>query len=524
MPEPAIIQISGNVDGSIVSGGYSIVVNTQYGAIASRHSVMRINARSVPAAPPRPLRGFINRSVELGKLENWIFTSEVVLIHGPDGMGKSALLKQAANTPAARTMSGGVILLENIDLDGQALGLEDIVQRLFDTLFESEPPLKVDTNIATTFLSNTRPLLLMDEVSLSPDIQRILPDLFPQGAILIAADLPTSGDFHRLSVGALPREESVNLLAARAGINLSVLNQANLDALCAILGDIPLAIMLVGNLIRANQILPETALQEFETLPALGPNPVSAAIDRAFTFVFGKLAPEEQKIVCVAASTPGVSMSYEWFSTALGGIGVRAFIEYLIALGLLSADNQRLRLSAGFLPPARHAASGLIDENALLRNLIDFLSGAMRQTPHNWVFFDEELGNLYGALTRSMRAQRWADVITLGRALDPYLSLHGLWDSWHTVLGDVLDAARQNNDIASQAWALHQLGTRFIGLGDPAQASLFLKQAIELRKQIGEVHALAYTQHNLDLLIQPTPLPKAADSDSVSSTSLGRIF
>jgi hypothetical protein len=509
MPEPAPLPPSENVEGSIASGGYAIAVHPQ-GALVSRQATLRVRPRATLLGPPRPQRGFINRSVELGKLENWIFASEVVLVHGPDGMGKSALLKQAANTPSARTMSG-VILLENVDHDGQALGLEDIVQRLFDTLFESEPPLKVDTNLARDYLANTRPLLLMDEVSLSPAIQRILPDLFPQGAILISADLATSGDFHRLSVGALPREEAINLLSARMSTTLSVSNYAKLNALCAILGDIPLAIVLIGNLMRVHQILPDAALQGLEALPALGPNPVSATIDRAFAFAFDKLTPEERKIICVAASTPGVSMSPDWFSAALGGIPVSAFIEDLTSLGFLASDNGRLRLSPGFLAPARHAALRLIDENTLLTGLLDFLTTTLRKNPRDWPFFDAELGNLYGALTRAMRARRWADVIALGRALDPYLCLHGLWDSWNSVLGSVLDAARQSNDPATQAWALHQQGTRFIGLGDPAQAITLLKQALEIRKRLGDAAALAYTQHNLSLLA-PT-LPKGTTGE-----------
>jgi ABC-type nitrate/sulfonate/bicarbonate transport system ATPase subunit len=33
----------------------------------------------------------------LSKLEDWIASNEIVLIHAPDGMGKSALLRQAAD-------------------------------------------------------------------------------------------------------------------------------------------------------------------------------------------------------------------------------------------------------------------------------------------------------------------------------------------------------------------------------------------------------------------------------------------
>lgn len=505
-PGPVSIQVGGNVAGNIVVGDHNFVVNTNYGTIVNRQAGPQVSRRGFAPQPPRAPRGFVNRSAELAKLETWISANEIALLYATDGMGKSALLKQAANSAAARAMPDGVILLESVYVDGQALGPDDIIQSLFDALFESNPPLKVDAVVARTYLSNTRPLILMDEVGLSPALQRILPDLFPKGAILLAADVPLGADFQRLPLGPLPRAESVALLAARAELTPDDSNRAALDKLCALLGDVSLALIVAANVLRETHTSPEAALQAIEGLPALERDPVLAALDRTFTFAFNQLSPDEQKVLSAAALTPGLSMTPEWLSAALGGVGVDAFVERLKALGLLFANSPRLRLPPGLRAPARRAS--VLDENTLLPRLIAFLLAPLATQPQNWDYIRDELGNFFGALTWAMRAGRPADVIALGRALDPYLTLHGLWDAWNASIGYILDAARQSGLQAVEAWALHQGGTRAIGVGARQQALGLLRQALELRRTLGDTVGMAYTQHNIDLLIGPPAPPR----------------
>lgn len=83
-----------------------------------------------------------------------------MLLYGPDGMGKSALLKQAANSAAARAMPGG-------GDPARAAGRRWADQRTgrpgeaIDALFELQLRLKVNAVSARSYLSNTRPLILL---------------------------------------------------------------------------------------------------------------------------------------------------------------------------------------------------------------------------------------------------------------------------------------------------------------------------------------------------------------------------
>lgn len=496
MAQTANIRVEGNVEGSIVVGDNNFVVNANHGTIIYKQAAPQVRLRQFAPQPPRAPRGFVNRSAELSKLEDWIASNEIVLIHAPDGMGKSALLRQAARSEAARAMPNGIILLEPPGFESQSLGADDVFQQLFEALFESEPPLKVDSVTARTYLSNTRPLVVLDEVPLPPMLQRSLPDLIPQGAFLLSADLPAGGDFQRLSLGPLPREESMRLLADRAG----VAPDETLKYICGLLEDISLAVTITGNLMRETSMTPEETLDALGKIPVGGMDPFAIALDRAYTLVFNKLGEAERKVLSAAALTPGVSMSPEWFSVVLGAnVDADAAIERLKALGLLYANSPRLRLPPGFRLMARRRS--LFKEETIFPKLVSYLlEGAGRGNE----FITGELGNFLGALDWAVRAGHFTDVIALARTLAPFLCLRGLWDAWGRVLEFALHAAVRLGDRAAEAWALHESGARMVGMGNLSQANELFRRALNLRQKLGDDAGESYTRHNLEFLFPAT--------------------
>ena len=110
----------------------------------------------------------MGRRRELKQVEELITESKAVIIQGVDGIGKTSLIKEAANSESARSQPDGVVFVDALDEAGKLLEFGDLVQRIFDALFESQPHQKVDLASARTYLSNTKPLVLLNSIALYP--------------------------------------------------------------------------------------------------------------------------------------------------------------------------------------------------------------------------------------------------------------------------------------------------------------------------------------------------------------------
>jgi hypothetical protein len=499
-PAPAV-TVAGNVEGDIIVGNHNFKVNTNYGTIVYQQAPPQVRMRDMAPQPPRAPRGFVDRAGEIGQLGRAIAAREAATLFGPDGAGKSALLRQVAASEAARAMPHGVVLLEGVDEAGQALGPADVVQRLFDALFESRPRLKVDATTARTYLSNTQPLVILNGIRLPAGIAAALPDLFPQGALLIeSSDAPVGEATQPVRLGPLPRDDAMQLLAARA--NLTNADRKALDALCALLADMPLAIVVAANAIRESNLPLERARQVIAAAHPFSSDSLRAGIERAYALAKSTLSPNEKQVMDLASVAPGATVDADYLRRALNNPAwFDAALNRLQALGLLPANSPRLRL----LPGLRAAARAGVDEAAVRERLLAYLVAALPGQSLDWAFCADELGNILTSIEWAVAQGRWAQAIQLGRAIDAYLTLHGLWDAWRDTLNRILQAARRGGDRANEAWALHQLGTHAIGAGQTTQAIDLLRQALDLRRALRDTVGMAYTQHNLDLLVPPAP-------------------
>jgi hypothetical protein len=86
------------------------------------------------------------------------------------------------------------------------------------------------------------------------------------------------------------------------------------------------------------------------------------------------------------------------------------------------------------------------------------------------------------------------------------------WQIWLDILNLILKAARALGDRKVEAWALHQLGSRAMCLGQAAQARELLTEALSIRKAIKDKAGLKVTQHNLNVLLRAPVPPKGGKS------------
>jgi LysM repeat protein len=494
-------KVEGDVNGNIVIGhGNRIlqyVVNRIYGTVINYHTRPAVKLRDLKPQPPRLPQTFIGRVNELSALEKHIKARSAVLLHGHGGIGKTTLIRQAANSDSAIAMPDGVLILEGAEEQSQSVGFEDVLQKLFDALYESDPHLKVDSIVARTYLSNTKPLVLIDRFDISTRYLRTLPDFFPKGAVVVTSQNALSIEvFESIGLLSLSHNDSIQLLSIKSEIDQNTHSSPLMDEICAILADVPLAVITIANAIREKRITLPDAASRLKQLQPPSQDRTQAAIERSFALVYSVLNKEERETLLIAAAASGISIDRD----VLESIASEESTKSLESLELLQANSPRLRLPDGY----RQIILSASKNTSLFREkILDRLTKQLKSRALDFDFISNELGNLLGLIRWAESEKRWSDIITLGKAIDPYLTLHGLWDAWQVVLQQILSAADQLSDTATRAWALHQLGTREGGVGNLSQAKGLLEQALVSRKSIGDKIGAAYTQHNLWVLFPP---------------------
>jgi hypothetical protein len=497
------MHIGGNVEGSIIIGNNNKVETHNYhGTVIKQEALPTQRRASSPMSPRKPI-GFVGRKLELQQLEESIASRTPVVVYGLDGIGKTSLVKQAANGAAAKSQQDGVLFLEGLDEAGKLLGFDDLVQRMFNALFESQPLLKVDLPSARTHLSNTKPLVLLNSVSIPADNLDQLLDLFPEAPILIATEsTDTSENYETISLGPMAQEDSLNLLVERSKSN----DREILAQIATLLENIPAALTVVANVISKKGLVVQEALRRLQSYTSSEKDKTKAALNRAFNLIFSTLTEEERGMLLQAAASPAISTERKWLESVSGGSTVSNKLE---ELQLLQANSPRLRL----MPGLRSFLAEGNDLSEQRERLLSYLLSELQTRWNDFEFIKDELGNVLGLLAWAAANGQWANVAALGRGIDPYLTLRGLWGAWSKTLGEVQRAAKALQDVALTGWVLHQLGTYEFGMGNVAAARKFLEEAISIRKTLGDNIGAAYSQHNLQIItpvVAPQAQPKPA--------------
>src|SRR5215218_3724444 len=111
-----------------------------------------------------------------------------------------------------------------------------------------------------------------------------------------------------------------------------------------------------------------------------------------------------------------------------------------------------------------------------------------------------EVGALLDCLERLDRKKQHKKSLQMARALTSLLMLLKRWADLLKTLRGALRAAEQLGDQEAIGWARHELGTLRLAAGDVEAADRNLRQAREIREQIGDRRGLAATERNMQVL------------------------
>src|SRR6185436_16389032 len=273
-------------------------------------------------------------------------------------------------------------------------------------------------------------------------------------------------------------------------------------ALCAGLGGHPRRIQQAAATVRERRMSVDAAVR---LMGAGGPLPMLLA----------SLDDKQRRVLLSLTALPGVPLPAQHVS----GISEMADLEpALLALtrqALLVNNSSRHQLAGGIGDQLRRIQNLAPSINRAITYFTAWAERYRRSAPH--------LLDTAEALVRAQQsaadAHRWGEVLRLGRLLDGALVLGVRWGAWATVLERCLAAAKATKDRSAEAWALHQLGTRAVCLGEPARARALLSQAAAVRESLGDAAAAAISRQNLEFvqasIVEDPDDPSAGGDDDL---------
>ena len=179
----------------------------------------------------------------------------------------------------------------------------------------------------------------------------------------------------------------------------------------------------------------------------------------------------------------------------------------LARLGLVVGSHGRYQLADGVADRLRRRE----DLKPWVNRAITYFTAWAERHHRNPTLLLQESVALLQTQQYAADARRWGEVFRLGRILDGALVIGSRWGAWALALDRCLAGAKATGDRAAEAWALHQLGTRALCLGEAGLARTLLGQSVKLRETLPDDAAAAASRGNLGFVVVPVakPLPAA---------------
>jgi len=485
-------EIRGNVSGQVAVGTHILQIGSVHGGVVN---VAVPEQRPVPrprAAPvllrPRPFPGFLGRGDEVESAVAALRSARPVQLSGPPGAGKTSLLRHLAHHAVTADFPGGVAFLSAL-----RQGADDLLQSLFEALFQADAPLKPTRTELGLLLQGWQALVVLDDVELPREEVERIQNTAPGCTFLwSAAERQGWGEVRALPLAGLSAEDARALLERELERPLDAAEQAELAALREATGGYPLPLLQSAARVR------EDGMSLHDVVARLRATPAPAA---SGTDAVAELPRPRRELVVLLAALGGALVLPAHAAAAAGVPGAAEELEELERRGLVQRQGERFRV----LEPLAGAVRARWDAAPSRERALAYFTAWAEQQWNAPAEILEESDVLLLLLEEAVEAGAWPEVLRLGRRVEGALALAGRWDAWKRVVEWLRLASEKAGDRRGVAWALHQLGTLALCAGDTATAQAALTQALRERESLGDREAARVTRHNLDLLAPPVP-------------------
>jgi len=490
-PGSVRLHIGGDVSGQIAIGNNILQIGEVRGGIVNIIAPDQKPHFSRRAPPvylrPRSFPGLLDRVRELGTASDALQASEAVSIHGQNGLGKTTLLRHLAYHSPRNNCPDGTVYFS-----ARGQNARDLLQTLFETFFDSDRPAKPTDAQLHQMLQGIRALILLDDVALAYDQITELINGAPQCIFVFAAvERCLWGEGCCIQLEGLPVQDAMKLIEHELGRALEQSECEAAEAFCRKVKGSPLYLIQAAALVRQGKKLTEIE------------GGFQASEEAFLTNLVTALTESQRRILAVLAASANFPLAVQHLSALVGVEDVDRQLKSLLDLHLIQANSPAFNLTGSLAISVRRVIAVADWED----RLVEYFVSWVRQNPPLPDITDA-LDLILSLLEKANRDGRWNEVIALGRGIEKALILGKRWQTWFQVLEWILKAAQALGDRAVQGWALHELGTRDLCLGNLEPARQSLSRALQLREALGDKAGAAVTRHNLGLIMAPPAPPR----------------
>ncbi|WP_043840470.1 AfsR/SARP family transcriptional regulator [Amycolatopsis taiwanensis] len=300
----------------------------------------------VPAELPHDIAGFAGRKAELARLRELTRDTNIVVIEGVGGVGKTALAVRFAHRIAAEFADGQLsVNLRGFDPAQPPIAPEEALRSLLRGLGvdpRAMPPGLPDlAGLLRSQLSGRQVLILLDNAASAEQVRPLLPGE-PRCLVVVTSrhrlgGLVTREGARRLTLDVLGEAESAEVLAHVVGAERVRAEPRATTEIARLCNGLPLALRIAAD--RAGMVpgaplsgLAGRLAAERERLDLLCvPGDETTAVRSAFALSYRALGTEEARLFRLLSLHPGGEIS-ESAAAALGGLPVPAARRLLDAL------------------------------------------------------------------------------------------------------------------------------------------------------------------------------------------------
>ena len=467
---PHHTEFSGHFERTAIAVGQYAVANTYNGTVIQRFAAgtaPRPTRRAPPQRrPPRDPVELFGRVAEQERIDAALNSASAIGVHGPAGVGKTALLKHIADDIGAAWPDG--VLYANVG----AQRLEDVLQWLFNVFWDTGAVIYTPGALQVgEFLEPVRALVVLDDLDLvAAEVQRLV-DSAPACGFALGGGQPPLPErsYPLLGLDA----GSASLLFARVlGRVATEVEQRAIDAFVGRVDGLPGYVVTGAELMRDGTCAPSELVEQ-----------AGAVLARRRLVA---LPVEQQQLLRLLAELAPAAVPAD-----LLGPDAEDQLERLRVAGVVDRHSPRYTLAGPF--------DGTLARDALARNVphvtaAEFLRRLVAEPER---IGPDDVPSAAAALAWGQRAGAHEDVVRAARALAPAMVHTGYTGAWGTVVQLGLTAARHLDSVADEALLLHEQGTRLGCLGDRGPAYEALTRARDIRRQLRDEDGVAVTEHNL---------------------------